>query len=295
MTDNSSLDLKLEIGGIVVALELHGNDSPPGADQVRQAFLSDMPADVALTVRYSSHPDLDFAEQVFDSRGPWSLYRDEGSWCFVIPPLTVKSELRRVAVLDAEFRKGDVYMGSHTADRTPHPYPLEYPLEELLFMNLLSQGRGVLLHACAVSDNGRGYVFPGSSGAGKSTMAHLWKARDGISILSDDRVIVRERDGRFWAFGTPWHGDVKLCSPEAVPISSIFHLRHGRDNNAKRLEGPKAVTSLFARSFPTYWYPEGMAFTLDFLGRMSREVPCYDLEFLPDQTAVHFVSNIGDA
>jgi hypothetical protein len=212
-----------------------------------------------------------------------------------MPSAAVTSQPYRIAVIDTDFTRGDIHIAPHEVDRTLRSYPLEYPLENLVFMRLLSQGRGALLHACAVSDNGQGFVFAGTSGSGKSTMANLWKDREGVTILSDDRVIVREKEGRLWAYGTPWHGDVKLCSPERVPVDRIFVLRHGEENSAVPLKAPEALTSLFVRSFPTYWSPEGMTFTLDFLSRMSRAVPCYDLSFVPDRSVVDFVRAMAGA
>jgi len=167
-------------------------------------------------------------------------------------------------------------------------------LAELLMMNLLSLSRGALLHACGVSDKGRGLLFVGKSGAGKSTMAELWRDEEGATILSDDRVIVREQEGRFWAYGTPWHGDAGFCSPQSVPLDAMFVIRHGGENSIMRLEEVRqVVSSLLVRSFPTFWNAEGMAFTLGFLERMSQGVPCYDLGFLPDKGIVQLVRSMG--
>ncbi len=288
-------DIKVEIGAIVLAVEWHGRDSSFAMSEAYRGFLCGKQPDVTFAVRYASGPDLEQADKVFDSGGPWTLYRHDGRWCFVTPPASRRSKAYRVAAADADFNAGEIYMAGREVDRSRSRYPLAYPLEELLFMNLLSLGRGALLHACAVGDNGRGFIFAGTSGAGKSRMANLWKDQEGVSILSDDRVIVRETEGRFWAYGTPWHGEVKLCSPEKAPVDGIFFLRHGEENRAVPLEAPKALTSLFARSFPTYWNPEGMDFTLDFLSQVSQAVPCYDLEFLPDRSAIDFVRTVGEA
>jgi hypothetical protein len=114
-------------------------------------------------------------------------------------------------------------------------------------------------------------------------------------ILSDDRVIIREADGHFWAYGTPWHGDVGTCSPERAPIDHVFVLRHGGVNSIRQLEGSSALASLFARSFPTFWYPKGMGFTLDLLGRMSKAAPCHELAFLPDPATIDYVRDWGAA
>jgi hypothetical protein len=33
-------------------------------------------------------------------------------------------------------------------------------------------------------------------------MARLWKDVPGVTVLSDDRIILRKMDGRIWMFGT---------------------------------------------------------------------------------------------
>jgi len=294
MLGNGPSETKLEIGGIVLTVKLEGDGHGLEMADVYRGFLSDGRSDAAFAVRYGSLPDLKSAEKVFDSGGSWRLYRHRGRWCFALQSPALGSEPYQIAVTDTDFSRGDIHTRDHEVRRTLGPSPLGYPLEELLFVNLLSLGRGVLLHALAVSDRGHGLIFAGTSGAGKSTLADLWKNEEGVTILSDDRVIVREREGRFWAYGTPWHGDVNLCSSERVPVDGIFIIRHGAQNRATPLEARTAVTSLLVRSFPTYWSPEGMGFTLEFLGRMSRAVPCYDLGFLADGSVIDFVRTMDN-
>ena len=92
----------------------------------------------------------------------------------------------------------------------------------------LSRGEGVEVHAVGISDEqGRGHLFLGHSGAGKSTTARLWIDRPGVRILSDDRIILRVREGRIWMYGTPWHGDAGIASPDCAPLDEIYLLEHG--------------------------------------------------------------------
>jgi len=168
-----------------------------------------------------------------------------------------------------------------------------YPLDELLLVNALGQQRGVLLHASLVDDDGRGWLFTGQSGAGKSTMASLWERVGTTGIYSDDRVVVREENGQFWAYGTPWHGTGRYASPSRVPLSSIFVLRQAAQNDARDLLPVYAVSQLFARSFPTFWNREGLDFTLSFLQRLCAAIPCYELGFRPTEEVVAFVRGLN--
>jgi hypothetical protein len=173
-------------------------------------------------------------------------------------------------------------------------YPLEYPLDELLMIHRLSQGEGVEVHAVGISDeNGRGHLFLGHSGAGKSTTARLWLDRPGVRILSDDRIILRARDGQIWMYGTPWHGDAGIASPDSALLTGIYLLEHGNSNEQFLLPPGRAAAELFTRSFVTHHSGEGIRFTLEFLDRVARAVPCSIFKFVPDESAVEAICRAG--
>jgi hypothetical protein len=187
--------------------------------------------------------------------------------------------------LAADLRSGALYV---TDDALQELDPLGYPLNELLWILLLSQGRGSLFHACGIEDDGKGYLFLGNSEDGKSTTAKLWHGQ-GMGVLNDDRIIVREREGSFWMCGTPWHGDFKVHSSRELPIRKLFFLRHGQKNSVQVKSSAEAVSMLLTRSFPPFWDKEGMAFTIEFCHRLVSSIPCHELTFVPDVGIIDFV------
>ncbi len=207
------------------------------------------------------------------------------SW---LPPSV--PEPYKTASFNAEFTSGDICLRS-ACFRTDQPvYPLEYPLDELLMVNLLAQGRGVEVHGCGVLDSdGKGYLFLGQSGAGKSTMARLWTRGAGPHILSDDRIILRMLDGRLWMYGTPWHGEAELASAQRTPVDRILFLARGERNEIAPLAEADAVARLMACSFVPFHSRSGLDFTLAFLQQVTRAVACAELRFVPDERAVDFV------
>jgi hypothetical protein len=161
-------------------------------------------------------------------------------------------------------------------------YPLEYPLDELLLTNWLSLGRGVEVHACAVVDHdGCGYLFAGHSGAGKTTMARQWLGGSGVSVLSDDRVVLRKIDDRIWMYGTPWHGDEPLASPARAEVTRGFFLEHAASNQAEAVGGATAVAKLLARSFPPFSSAAGLEATVSLLAEIVQRIPFADFGFVP--------------
>ena len=252
-------------------------------------FVSHASPEVILHVHYGPAPYSELGTSLFDSGGAWTVHRVQGN--LVICVRIQAFDSYHLVALDPDLQCGDIYcVGELWTRRNRRPSPLEYPLGEVLIINLLAQGRGMLLHACAVSDDGRGIIFVGTSGAGKSTLATLWEGQERVTLLSDDRVIIRKQNGRFWAYGTPWHGDARAASPEAVPLERVFLIQqHANENRAIPLGPLDATSRLLVRSFPTFWDPEGMAFTMRFLGELSQAVPCYELGFVPDESVLDFV------
>jgi hypothetical protein len=159
-------------------------------------------------------------------------------------------------------------------------------------INLLSSGLGVLIHACGIRIKSRGIIFPGTSGAGKSTLANLGKSKKDFTVLSDDRIIIRKIDGRFWIYGTPWHGDAQVNSPERAPLERIFFLNHAQENSVSGTERIDATSKLIVCSFPPFWSKEGMEFTLGLIDELTKEVASYELGFLPDKSVFDLIGSI---
>jgi len=280
------------IAGVVFAIS---SDRPLSQIQFEEAyrdFASDGQPEVTIHARYGQLPPIALRDEVrvFDSETVWSLYRSGGADIFALRSPAFGLQPYRVAVFRDEFRRGEVYSlprPGEMEEGAPLPNPLEYPLAQVLMVCLMAQGRGLMVHACGIDDGGRGYLFAGNSTHGKSTMAGIW--RDEATVLNDDRIVLRWREGRFWMYGTPWHGDYTGVSPTGLPLEKIFFLRHAADNQLRQVDGTAAASMLLARSFIPLWDAEGMAFSLDFCARVAGAVPCHELGFVPDHDVIDFV------
>lgn len=288
-------ELKLRIARITISITSPDKGIEFKVADNYQPFITDGKPDAIFQVHYGSLPKYKVEEEIFNSGTIWSLYRSKGKYILKVPP--------RKAVLDSDFKSGKIYIES-SAPSFVRSYPLDYPLDEVLMINWLARGWGIMMHACGVSANGQGLVFSGTSGAGKSTVADLWKARiqklessnmkpsNNTILLSDDRVIIRKIDGRFFVCGTPWHGDSKVGSPEEAPLAKIFFLQQARENRVKKIDPIKAASRLIVCSFPPFWDKKGMEFTLNYCAELAQKIPCYELDFVPDKGVLDLVRNI---
>lgn len=191
-----------------------------------------------------------------------------------------------VARVELDFSRGSI-RPLHGRHARPSRFALNHPYDQTLVLNRLLHFRAGVVHACGIVEDGGGYIFAGRSGAGKTTLARLWR-RHGALLLNDDRVILRERDGRVFLASTPWHGEEAEVNDAMVPLRAIVHLRHASENDLRRLEVPEALTALLATTVAPFYSPEGLRRLVDLWADVAEAIPSYALSFTPDARAVQF-------
>ena len=269
----------IRIGDIILSLASDGKEKL-NIDPAYLPFTSSDKPDIRIRLRHGVYQSS-IGKKAFESSPIWTLLREGDKNVVEIfpdtPPLTSKLVFKR------PMKEAELYlMGSGTD-------PFHGPAMELLMINYLAQGYGLILHACGVVREGRGLLFVGDSGAGKSTMAGLWAGEKGAEVLSDDRTIVRKKGDEFWMYGTPWHGEGKFGSPGSAKVEKIFFIGHGGENDLRDMKAVDAAARLLTCSFPPYWEHEGMAFTVGFVSELAVKVGCRELSFRPDGSVVEFL------
>jgi hypothetical protein len=304
ITSRPLAQFRLNIAGVIIHFIADSSLKLLYTDYHRQFIVNEGKPDLQLKVHYGPLPPLKLEKKLFDSEVIWAIYQSDG-----IYEITFKTDIfgptpYQVALIDSRFESGDLYirvpysnnvtkstMPSH--DTLPCIIPITYPLDEVFMVNLLARGRGTEFHACGVSYKGQGIIFTGTSGTGKSTLGQLWQGEKDAHVLSDERIIVRKKDGRFWMYGTPWKSGARVSSPEGVPLERIFFIKHSPENYALPLKASDAASKLFVRCFPIFWDESCLNYTLGFITELAQEVPCYELQFTPDKRAVDLVLSHG--
>jgi hypothetical protein len=226
---------------------------------------------------------------LFESGGVWRAYETADSGLRIDCQSDVFGAVPfKVALLSSDFRRVRILVRRDAANEFMHP--LDFPLDELLVGRLLGRGAGVELHSCGVIDrDGHGHLFVGQSGAGKTTTARVWLADGDYEIVSDDRVILRHTGGAWHMYGTPWHGDAKLSSPQSAPLAAIYLLQQASRTELVPLLPARAAALLLGCSFPPFYDAASVSFTLDALDRIVAEVPVRTLRFVPDRSVIDCV------
>ncbi len=289
----------LDIAGVTIEVTGDADVAVEPEGAVRKFMLTSSEADrrrdagahVEIRASWGDPCVPDGAARVFDSgKGLWRMYRSADGPTFVFTSPALGALPYQAATFSNDFRRGQVTLRRASLGRNATIYPLHYPLDEVFMVHLLSRGLGVELHGCGViTVNGRGYLFVGQSGTGKTTLSKLWLSEPGATLLSDERIIVRQEVDGLWMYGTPWHSDGFIANQGRAPLERVYFLRHGPHNQARALPVTSAVARLFACGFTPFHDPEGLDYSLGLLTEIARHCRCEELSFVPDRSAVEFV------
>jgi len=142
--------------------------------------------------------------------------------------------------------RGEVSMASLIEDKTT--FNLFGVFLASLYAIILLENKGILLHSSGVVKDGVGYVFYGSSGTGKTTIAGLSSP---YCVLNDDRIAVRTENGTTLMFDTPfWDGGQGQGDAIGFPVKGIFIPRKdGSSCYLKKLNPQTAVSNLMAMQY----------------------------------------------
>jgi hypothetical protein len=90
-------------------------------------------------------------------------------------------------------------------------------------------------------------------------------------------------------YGTPWHGEASLACAARAPLTHIVFLRHGSHSAQIPQRPSAAISRLLACSFPRFYSPEALSFTIQFCAALADAVPCSEFAFLPDPSALSYL------
>jgi hypothetical protein len=281
--------VSIEIANIPFSIEVAAGCPSIELDQAHNNFLTTRKPEISFRSITEPFLSMDKTRLVFDAGALWTLNEDASNHIFSLRTSTSPRKMYKQAVINNDYSEGTIYMSKDSRET----YPLAYPLEELIFINLLGKRNGFILHSCGMGDGQNGYIFSGVSGAGKSTISKLIEASGKLRIMSDDRAIISRNSESFMICGTPWHGTVKTCENLKSPLKKVFFIRHAKEHYANRWDPVKAASHLIARSFPPYWDKEGMARTVDLCRDIANSVPCYELGFKQDKSIAAFIETVS--
>jgi hypothetical protein len=210
--ESGGLAVVVEIGGLPVRLRV---DDPAFLKLLEERYAGFLTASGEVMFEFTINltpPTMMSSEQdvrVVSNSGRWVMERGDfrAEWV----PSTRRGEIRQTA----------------------NQYAIDSVLR-ILHTLLLSREGGFLAHAASVVRNGRAFLFAGLSGAGKTTITNL--APPDAILLTDEISYVRRQHGQYYAFGTPFTGELaRLGENLRAPLAAVYLLAKGSRNRIESI------------------------------------------------------------
>ncbi len=159
-------------------------------------------------------------------------------------------DMRIIIEFIDSHRAGDIRFIYINQKTTKIFFPDSYRHFELLnfaiknsFAGILLRHNGCFVHASSAEFGGKGLLFAGVSGQGKSSVV-----RDlGCRILADDRSIIRLIEGQPMIYSSPFYEQHSFAKSKSVfPLAAIFLLRKRKVSKilAEKLTIKEAIFNL---------------------------------------------------
>ena len=186
-------------------------------------------------------------------------------------------------LVDKAFHEARVWV--HWED--PYVESVLCSMLRIVYSQAILPHGAISLHASVVTNEGRGYLFMGVSGTGKSTHSRLWMEHvPGSELLNDDNPIIRlMEDGKPYVFGSPWSGKTPCYRAHGVPVGGMAQLQQAPMNRFHE-QDPISAFSLVLPGCSVVRADEHLFNALcDTLAEICTVVKVGLLECLPDRNA----------
>lgn len=158
-------------------------------------------------------------------------------------------------------------------------------LESAGLLDLLADFGMLILHsAYIVTQEGKGILFSGPSGTGKSTQAELWRQYAGAKVINGDRALVRTGDGT--VHGIMYSGTSGICNNVSAPLQAVVLPVQAESNRLYAMRPQETFARLMNQCAYYPWAPDSASKMTELAARLINTVPVYGMECRKDESAV---------
>lgn len=184
------------------------------------------------------------------------------------------------------------YEKSIAIEKVTEPYYELTAILRSICKTILDEYNGFFLHCSCLEYEGKAIIFTAKSGTGKSTHSRLWRELlgDKVTMINDDKPIVRFVDNEFIIYGTPWNGKHSLSNNIKAPIKAIYYLYQAKENKVERCDAISSISKLLSQTI----LPDNnecMHRLLTMLENLVTQIPMFDLYCDISEDAVNTVLN----
>jgi len=280
------------IGGLKIKIESeYQYPSPPNVS----AFETTIDNNIDMQIRVLSNNKFsrDLGNQKYIDENWFSSYEtNKGDYTFIFSP----DEICNITHIwiDSNKKEAEIFIDNELLSNKNISIIETTPFL-MLFMMVLIQYDGFILHSAGVSINDKGYIFCGKSGSGKTTISNLFRQSKKAILLTDEALLLRKQDGSFHLYGTPWKGSGdNIYNNIDIILERIYFIFHGKKNERSEVDKREAIVLLVKQAFPYFWDKKLMLKSFSLMTTITNLIPCSNLYFLPDDSVVTYIMQCED-
>ena len=208
------------------------------------------------------------------------MYSRQGEWLFRVS-VSRDSEVVSAMRCSADWKEVELFF-------LPQYTRFAIDNAAMLVYAFATTAKGTLLfHSSVTMRDGKGYMFLGHSGTGKSTHSRQWlTAFPDAELLNDDNPVLRILpDKSVRVYGSPWSGKTPCYKAADVPVGALVQLAQVPVNEIKRLKMTQAYPYILASVSGLKLQPEMMDRLYESIAELLELCPVYKLDCLPNPEA----------
>ncbi len=215
----------------------------------------------------------------------YDIYEWEGKWLMEIAPM-LEAPIRLYMIADKSFSETQFrVLGS-----------LRFTINTVIMVMyafVTAKKDTLLMHSSVTVKDGKGYLFLGKSGTGKSTHSQLWINNiEGCELLNDDNPVLRvEPNGEIRVYGSPWSGKTPCYRNLDYPVGAIVDLHQAKTNEIHQQLMTQAYASMYVSCSGLRFIKEMADGLHTAIVKIINLVPCYSLDCLPNDKAAFLCYN----
>lgn len=163
----------------------------------------------------------------------------------------------------------------------------------VIFTMCTAPHKTLLMHSATVENNGKGYMFLGVSGQGKSTHSDKWvQFIKGSTLINDDNPVIRiADDGTPIVYGSPWSGKRPIYKNVHYPIGGIAAIEQDKTNHIRRENIPTAFGIMLCSCSTLKFDKEIHIFICSTISKLLEKITIHTLFCLPNEEAARLSSS----
>lgn len=176
-----------------------------------------------------------------------------------------------------------------SVDLIPHePYRCVESMKLLgvVFQQMLPLKNGLTIHGSGMEYQGKGVIFSGFSGSGKTTQARLWRKYRDVIVINGDSPVLRNTPSGPHMYGTPWCGTSGESINRKVPLKAIVLVNQSKENRVEEIKGDDAVLAVYTNILYFSQDEQDLDLLLPVLTELVRNIKVYKLYCNMEEGAV---------